>query len=151
MTAIDTNALNAAAASATAAPKVKLTRTEKLTKQYTDAVALIEKYTAVATEAANELRAIQELENVAEGSAVVITVGKGEAAKEVQGDVIGVKVEEDGTKLYKVAFGSGFDADHIVGTATKLKLRVAEAQAELEVTAPELSAEEQAQQQTQYA
>jgi hypothetical protein len=36
--------------------------------------------------------------------------------------VIGVKEEEDGTKLYKVTYGSGFDADVTVVKAGKLSL-----------------------------
>lgn len=144
---VNTEALAAAAAVATAAPKVKLSRLEKLEQTYTKAVEAITSNTKIANEAAAEINAIKALANVAEGSDVVITVGKGEAAKVVEGKVIGVKVEEDGTKLYKVAFGQGFDADHIAGTAAKLKLRLPEAQAEL----PELTAEEQAQQEGQYA
>lgn len=145
-TAVNTEALAAAAAVATAAPKVKLTRLEKLEQTYAKAIEAITNNTVIANEAAAEINAIRALENVAEGSDVVITVGKGESAKVVEGKVIGVKVEEDGTKLYKVAFGQGFDADHIAGTAAKLKLALPAAQADLIPTEAEVAAAE-----TQYA
>ena len=50
--------------------------------------------------------------------------------------MIGVREEEDGSKTYKVTYGSGFDADIAVVKGNKLKLPVvpaAEADAELSV------------------
>lgn len=120
--AINTSALNAAAAAATAAAKPKLTREEKLRNTYENAVQKIKELQLVATEAANELNAIAALAAVGEGTVVIVTVGKGEAARAVEGRVIGVKVEEDGTKLYKVQYGSGFDVEQVVVKANKITL-----------------------------
>lgn len=120
--AINTSALNAAAAASTAAAKPKLTREEKLRNTYDNAVAKITELTKIAKDAANELNAIAALAAVGEGSAVIVTVGKGDATKAVAGTVTGVKVEEDGSKVYKVQYGFGFDVDVVVVKANKIAL-----------------------------
>ncbi len=105
----------------TAAPEVKLTRREKLAKNYTDKRAKFDKLSADLTAIVEEINAIDALENVAVGTAVIISIGKGETDM-VQGTVIGVKEDADGAKLYKVAYGSGFDADVKIVGSSKLKL-----------------------------
>lgn len=75
-----------------------------------------------------QVHALDNLASIAEGSTVIITVGKKDAKSEVPGKVLAVRVNEDGTKDLKVAYGSGFDADIIVVPASKVKLPVPETQ-----------------------
>lgn len=114
-----------------AAPEVKKTRLEKLTDTYTKKRAQFDKLSAELTEIVAEINGIQALANVQVGTKVVISVGKGESAKEVEGTVVGIREDEEGAKQYKVAYGVGFDADVKVVGASKLKLAtVAETQPE---------------------
>ena len=113
------------AAETTAAPEVKLTRREKLLAQYNAAFAKHAELAAKLQELAAEINSIDALAAVTVGSVVVVTVGRGDEAKEVEANVIGVREEEDGSKTYKVTYGSGFDADIVVVKGNKLKLPVA--------------------------
>lgn len=114
------------AAETTAAPEaVKLTRREKLLAQYNAAVAKHAELAAKLSELASEINSIDALAAVDVGSVVSVTVGRGDDAKEVEASVIGVREEEDGSKTYKVTYGSGFDADIAVVKGNKLKLPVA--------------------------
>lgn len=114
------------AAETTAAPEaVKLTRREKLLAQYNTAFAKHAELAAKLQELAAEINSIDALAAVTVGSVVVVTVGRGDEAKEVEANVIGVREEEDGSKTYKVTYGSGFDADIAVVKGNKLKLPVA--------------------------
>ena len=116
------------AAETTAAPEaVKLTRREKLLAQYNTAVAKHAELAVKLQELAAEINSIDALAAVTVGSVVVVTVGRGDDAKEVEATVIGVREEEDGSKTYKVTYGSGFDADIAVVKGNKLKLPVAAA------------------------
>ena len=122
------------AAETTAAPEaVKLTRREKLLAQYNAAFAKHAELAAKLQELAAEINSIDALAAVTVGSVVVVTVGRGDDAKEVEASVIGVREEVDGSKTYKVTYGSGFDADIAVVKGNKLKLPV--------VPAPEYAAE----------
>ena len=112
------------AAETTAAPEVKLTRRDKLLAQYNTAFAKHADLAAKLQELAAEINSIDALSAVTVGSVVVVTVGRGEEAKEVEASVIGVREEEDGSKTYKVTYGSGFDADIAVVKGNKLKLPV---------------------------
>lgn len=126
--------LNTNTAETTAAPEaVKLTRREKLLAQYNAAFAKHAELAAKLQELAAEINSIDALAAVHVGSVVIVTVGRGDDAKEVDASVIGVREEEDGSKTYKVTYGSGFDADIAVVKGNKLKLPVvpaAEAAAE---------------------
>ena len=113
------------AAETTAAPEVKLTRREKLLAQYNTAFAKHAELAAKLQELAAEINSIAALAAVTVGSVVVVTVGRGDDAKEVEARVIGVREEEDGSRTYKVTYGSGFDADIVVVKGNKLKLPVA--------------------------
>ena len=113
------------AAETTSAPEVKLTRREKLLAQYNTAFAKHAELAAKMQELAAEINSIDALSAVTVGSVVVVTVGRGDEAKEVEATVIGVREEEDGSKTYKVTYGSGFDADIAVVKGNKLKLPVA--------------------------
>ena len=108
-----------------AAEGVKLTRREKLLAQYNTAFAKHADLAAKLQELAAEINSIDALSAVTVGSIVVVTVGRGDEAKEVEASVIGVREEEDGSKTYKVTYGSGFDADIAVVKGNKLKLPVA--------------------------
>lgn len=112
------------AAETTAAPEVKLTRREKLLAQYNTASAKHVEFAAKLQELVAEINSIDALAAVTVGSVVVVTVGRGDEAKEVEANVIGVREEEDGSKTYKVTYGSGFDADIAVVKGNKLKLPV---------------------------
>lgn len=118
---------NTAAETTAAAEGVKLTRREKLLAQYNTAFAKHAELAAKLQELAAEINSIDALAAVTVGSVVVVTVGRGDEAKEVEATVIGVREEEDGSKTYKVTYGSGFDADIAVVKGNKLKLPVAAA------------------------
>ena len=113
------------AAETTAAPEVKLTRREKLLAQYNTTFAKHAELAAKLQELAAEINSIDALAAVTVGSVVFVTVGRGDEAKEVEASVIGVREEEDGSKTYKVTYGTGFDADIAVVKGNKLKLPVA--------------------------
>ena len=114
------------AAETTAAPEaVKLTRREKLLAQYNAAFAKHAELAAKLQELAAEINSIAALAAVTVGSTVVVTVGRGVEAWDVEANVIGVREEEDGSKTYKVTYGTGFDADIAVVKGNKLKLPVA--------------------------
>ena len=113
-----------------AAPEVKLSRREKLLAQYTSAFNKHAELANKLAELAAELNSIDALAAVGVGDSVVISVGKGEDAREVLAVVIGVKEEEDGGKVYKVQYGSGFDADIAVVKGSRMKLPPASAVAE---------------------
>lgn len=107
----------------------KLTGRAKLVANYESN---LEKYKALGVklnELAAEINAIDALAAVTVGSKVIVTVGKGEAAKEVEAVVVGVREEEDGSKTLKVQYGEGFDADIAVVKASKVKLPAAEGEA----------------------
>lgn len=123
MSELNTN--TAAETTAEAAHEVKLTRREKLLAQYNTAFAKHAELAAKLQELAAEIRSIDALAAVAVGSVVIVTVGRGDASLEVEASVIGVREEEDGSKTYKVTYGSGFDADIAVVKGNKLKLPVA--------------------------
>ena len=121
------------AETAAAHEAVKLTRREKLAAQYNATFAKHSELAAKLSEIASEINSIDALAAVHVGSVVIVTVGRGDDAKEVDASVIGVREEEDGSKTYKVTYGSGFDADIAVVKGNKLKLPVvpaAEADAE---------------------
>ena len=111
----------------------KPTRREKLLAQYNAASAKHAELASKLSELASEINSIDALAAVHVGSVVIVTVGRGDDAKEVDASVIGVREEEDGSKTYKVTYGSGFDADIAVVKGNKLKLPV--------VPAPEYAAE----------
>lgn len=102
--------------------EVKKPLRQRLSDKY---AALYEKYEKLAAELqelGQEISAIDALASIGEGSAVVVAIGKGETARSVSGVVLAVREEEDGTKLYKVQYGTGFDADITVVKAGKLSL-----------------------------
>lgn len=123
------------------APAAPLTGREKLVAAYnalaTKRADLLKKADEIAvkqSEIAVQVQTLDALASIGENSPVRITVGKGEAAKEVEGVVIAVRELEDGSKEYKVKHGTGFDTDHTIVKGNKLKLPNAEpvAQAETE-------------------
>lgn len=117
--------LNTNTTETTNAPEVKPTRREKLLAQYNAALAKHTELAAKMSELVEEINSIDALAAVDVGHTVIISVGKGDEAKEVEASVIGVREEEDGSKTYKVTYGSGFDADIAVVKGNKLKLPVA--------------------------
>lgn len=106
----------------TEATESKLTRREKLLAKYTK---LAEKANAIAAELKevhDEIIGIDALAAVDVGSAVVVSIGKGDEAKDVDAVVVGVKLDDDGEKVFKVQYGTGFDADIAVVKQGKIKL-----------------------------
>ena len=108
---------------------VKLTREEKLVAKLNQLAARINADTEKYNEVKAELDNIAALAAIGQGSAVVVKLGRKFADKDttryVNGVVIGVKEEDDGSKLYKVSYGTGFDADIAVVTGAALSLPVA--------------------------
>ncbi len=109
-------------ATETTPPEVKKTRLEKLTDSYNKKRASFDKLQAELTEIVAEITSIQALANVVAGTKVRLSIGKGETAQKVEGTVIAVRENEEGAKEYKVAYGSGFDADVKVVGASKLEV-----------------------------
>lgn len=113
-----------------AAPAVSLTREQKLTAKYNTLIARIAKDSETANELAAEINNIAALAAITTGSTVIVKLGRKFSDKDTtrfeSAVVIGVKEEEDGSKLYKVSYGSGFDADVAVVTGAALSLPVAE-------------------------
>ena len=105
---------------------VVLTREQKLQAKYEMLVKRIATDTEKANEIAAELNSAAALAAVDTGSNVIVKLGRKFADKDttrfVEAVVVAVKVEEDGTKLYKVQYGTGFDADITVVKAGKLSL-----------------------------
>ena len=105
---------------------VKLTREQKIAAKLDVLKKRIEKDTADFNELAAELNNIAALAAIGEGSAVVVKLGRKFADKDttrfVEATVVAVKGEEDGTKLYKVQYGSGFDAEIAVVGAASISL-----------------------------
>ena len=106
-----------------AAPEAKkLSRRESLVKRYEAATAKYNSIMEVLSALANEINTIDALENITVGAAVILTVKAGEGNADVEGVVVGVRDEEDGSKTYKVQYGAGFDSDIAVVKGNKLKL-----------------------------
>lgn len=119
----NTNVNNAnvnAGAECSEAPK--LTRRERLVARYEAGLAKFNALRESLQELADELNSIDALAAVDVGSIVLVTIGRAETLKTVAGTVIGVREEEDGSKTYKVAYGSGFDSDIAVVKGNKLAL-----------------------------
>ena len=101
---------------------VKLTRREKLVAKYNAAFAKHSELATQLQDLASEINAIDTLASLAPGHTVFITVGRKDEAREVSGIVVGIKEDEEGAKVVKVAYGSGFDSDIAVVPAGKIRL-----------------------------
>lgn len=113
----------------TFAPTVTRTHAQKLRAKYDTIVARITKDNEAALAIAEEIASIAALAAIDVGSAVVIKLGRKFADKDTtrfeNATIIGVKEEEDGSKLFKVQYGTGFDADVAVVTGASLSLPAA--------------------------
>ena len=119
-----TNA-NETTAAATATPlKPKLTHAEKILARATFLTGRIESDTIEYGNLVTEINSAEALKNVDVGSVIQIKLGRKFADKDttrvVQANVIGVRVEDDGAKQYKVQHGEGFDAEVAVVTAASI-------------------------------
>lgn len=110
-----------------AAPEVvapKLSRAEKLLARANLLAARIAKDTEDYNNIKLEIEGADRLKNVGQGSLVKVKLGRKFADKDttriVVSTVVGVKEDEEGAKQYKVAYGSGFDADIAVVTASQI-------------------------------
>lgn len=117
--------LNQSNAAETSAPEVVMTREQKLQKKYDALQTRIAKDTETAAETLAELQGIALLASVDVGSVVTIKLGRKfseekDTTRYVSGTVTGVKEGEDGSKLYKVLHGEGFDADVATVTASQI-------------------------------
>lgn len=130
MSEVNTNTTETTNTEAVAEQKVKLPLRERLAQKYAAKFDRYKELEAELFELSAEIEAIDALAAVAEGSVVNITIGKGETAKVVTGTVIGVREDEDGTKSYKVTYGSGFDADIAVVKASKISIPAGVVEAE---------------------
>jgi len=103
-----------------------LTREQKLRAKYDTIVARITKDNEAALAIAEEIASIAALAAIDVGSAVVIKLGRKFADKDTtrfeNATVIGVKEEEDGSKLFKVQHGVGFEADIATVSGAALSL-----------------------------
>lgn len=93
----------------------KLTAAEKRAKQIDVLTKRIETDTVKLAELKLEHETAERLSSVGEGSVVEVRIGRAETSRNVTGTILGVKEDENtGSKRYKFAYGSGFDADTIV-------------------------------------
>lgn len=109
---------------------VKLTREQKLAAKLEALRARIQKDTDTYNELAAELNNIAALAAIGVGSEVIVKLGRKFADKDTTryepGIVVGVREDEDGSKQYKVQYGTGFDADITVVTGASLSLPATE-------------------------
>lgn len=114
----------------------KLTREEKLTAKLNALAARINADTEKYNDLKAELDSIAALAAITVGSAVVVKLGRKFADKDTtrfeNAVVVGVKEDEDGSKLYKVQYGEGFDAEIATVTGAALSLPVPEGEAAAE-------------------
>jgi PHP family Zn ribbon phosphoesterase len=120
-------------ATAETAEVVTLTREQKLQAKYEALIKRIAADTEKANEIVAELNSAAALAAVDVDSEVIVKLGRkfkdNDTTRYVNAVVKGVKVEEDGTKLYKVQYGVGFDAEIAVVGAAAISLPAVEAQA----------------------
>ncbi len=106
------------------------TRREKLLDKYNAKKATYEKLAGELQELADEINGIDLAANINVGSEVTIKIGKGPTRKAVDGLVIGLRDEEDGSRTYKFSYGSAMDADvAVVKTGITVRQPAAQAQA----------------------
>lgn len=109
---------------AAAAPK--LTRAEKLVASIERLKAIIVSNTEKVNDLIAEYNSIAALAALDAGSVVIVKVGRKFADRDttrfVEGVVLAVKEDEDGSKQYKVQYGKGFDAEVTVVTGAALSL-----------------------------
>ena len=114
----------------------KLTREEKLTAKLNALAARINADTEKYNDLKADLDSIAALAAITVGSAVVVKLGRKFADKDTtrfeNAVVVGVKEDEDGSKLYKVQYGEGFDAEIATVTGAALSLPVPEGEAAAE-------------------
>lgn len=96
------------------APVIELTRAEKLDQQIEKLRVEIDTKKAKFVELCSLRESIDLLEGIAEGSVLTVKIGRAETAKNVNGTVVGVKSEEDGSRKFKVYYGEGIDADLVI-------------------------------------
>ena len=109
-----------------------LTHTQKLVKRLELLKKRIGSDTAEYQEIENELNSAEALKNIAVGSKVTIKLGRRfanrDTTRHVEGTILGMRAEEDGAIQYKVAHGTGFDADIAVIGASYITTVHADAQ-----------------------
>jgi hypothetical protein len=93
------------------APK---SRKDKLAERIATLTKRISADTVALADAQAQFDSVDRLSNIAEGSQVTIRIGRAETSKEVQGVITGIKEEDNGSRRFKVYYGSGFDADTVV-------------------------------------
>lgn len=106
----------------TTTPATKLTGIALLESKYNAAISARDKAQVKVDELLAQINAVNALAAVTVGSIVVITVGKGDTAKDIAATVIGERENDDGTKTFKVTYGTGFDADVATVSSAKIKL-----------------------------
>lgn len=100
----------------TTVPEKKLTRAEKLVVRAGFLADRIGKDTEEFNQIKQELAIAEQLAGVDEGSVIRAKLGRKfseekDTTRVVVATVVGVKVDEDGAKQYKISHGVGFDAD----------------------------------------
>lgn len=116
--AADVQAAESTEAAAEKKARVQLTPEQRLQK-------LKQKLEELPNEIAEleaEIASASLLASAGVNTQVTLTLGKGETLRTVPGVIIAVRDEEDGSRLYRVAYGSGFDADVVTVTARKIRL-----------------------------
>lgn len=118
-----------------AADKPKLSRRERLVQKYERDTKRLQELQVSVQELYSEIKSIDDLANVDVGTAVLVTVGRAETTRQEAGVVLAVREDDDGTKLYKVQYGAGFDTDIAVVRASKIAIPAAQAELPIESAA----------------
>lgn len=105
---------NVQTAAATETTATKLTKLEKLQARVDLLTKRIAEDTAALPLAEAELKAQQQIAEVKEGSVIQIKQGRAETLRTVNAKVLASKVDEDGSRLFRVEVGEGFEAEVVI-------------------------------------
>lgn len=110
-----------------------LTREDKLRAKHAMLTARIAADTETANDIATELNNMHALQNLVPGSAVIVKLGRKFKDKDTTryepGIIVGIKEDDEGSKLYKAQIGEGFSSDIVVVNAAGISIPEAPAAA----------------------
>lgn len=132
MNSNENNAIESATTEAAAAPvvaKPKLSYMEKITARAQMLAARITTDTEEYNQIVAQINNVEALKNLNTGSKVTFKAGRKFADRDttriVEAVIVGAAAQEDGSMLYKVSFGEGFDAEVAVINAGQILTVVA--------------------------
>lgn len=100
---------------AATAEVIVLTRSQKIAAQIETINKRIEADTTKVASLKLELETVAKLEGVGVDTQVRVKLGRAETTREVEAVVVGVKTdEENGSRRFKVLYGTGLDTDTVI-------------------------------------